>query len=76
MKIISESPCETENGGCSHDCLDRGDGQAVCSCPCGYFLDVDKVSGCPSGSTLDSQTHFQSRSSTKCKSGWTFTFTI
>ena len=42
--IISESPCETENGGCSHDCLDRGDGQAVCSCPCGYFLDVDKVS--------------------------------
>ena len=43
-KWILESPCETENGGCSHDCLDRGDGQAVCSCPCGYFLDIDKVS--------------------------------
>jgi len=59
MKIISESPCETENGGCSHDCLDRGDGQAVCSCPCGYFLDVDKVSGRPSGSKLGTKLTFR-----------------
>jgi len=41
-KHFIPSPCEIENGGCSHDCLDRGDGQAVCSCPCGYFLDIDK----------------------------------
>lgn len=34
-----ESPCLTENGGCSHDCIDRGDGIGQCVCPCGYELD-------------------------------------
>lgn len=29
----------TNNGGCSHDCIDRGDGLGQCVCPCGYELD-------------------------------------
>ena len=39
---FSESPCLTNNGGCSDDCIDRGDGIAVCVCPCGKTLDFDK----------------------------------
>lgn len=38
------SPCLENNGGCSHDCIDRGDGLAVCVCPCGHALGSDGVS--------------------------------
>jgi len=36
-----QSPCATNNGGCSHECLDRGDGNHKCICPCGQILGAD-----------------------------------
>ena len=41
VKEYIPSPCENNNGGCSHECIDRGDGNHKCVCPCGYSLDGD-----------------------------------
>lgn len=42
IRHYAPSPCTENNGGCSHQCLDRGDGQAKCACPCGFYLDSDQ----------------------------------
>lgn len=36
-----ESPCLTNNGGCSHECIDKGDMIPICVCPCGHTLADD-----------------------------------
>ena len=41
LKEYVQSPCATNNGGCSHECLDRGDGNHKCICPCGQTLGAD-----------------------------------
>lgn len=41
-KQSCESPCDTNNGGCSYRCTLRQDGNVVCSCPSGLMLASDK----------------------------------
>ena len=39
---LVQATCADNNGGCSHYCFDRGDGNgAQCSCPCGMKLSSD-----------------------------------
>jgi hypothetical protein len=45
-KEYQPSACSTNNGGCSHHCVDRGDGDARCVCPCGYKLDLSDRKTC------------------------------
>ena len=45
-KEYQPSACSTNNGGCSHQCVDRGDGDARCVCPCGYKLDLSDRKTC------------------------------
>lgn len=33
-------PCAENNGGCSHDCIDDGDGSSHCECHEGFVMNV------------------------------------
>uniref|UniRef100_A0A8R1TUT8 EGF-like domain-containing protein n=1 Tax=Onchocerca volvulus TaxID=6282 RepID=A0A8R1TUT8_ONCVO len=37
------SPCQTNNGGCSHICVKLPNGERSCICPVGYELQVDRA---------------------------------
>ncbi|CAG5109425.1 Oidioi.mRNA.OKI2018_I69.chr2.g3965.t3.cds [Oikopleura dioica] len=41
VKDYQESPCSNNKGGCSHECIDKGDMIPICVCPCGHTLAND-----------------------------------
>ncbi|XP_062373779.1 low-density lipoprotein receptor-related protein 6 isoform X2 [Sardina pilchardus] len=43
MREYSKHPCTSENGGCSHICIVKGDGSTRCSCPVHLMLLQDEL---------------------------------
>lgn len=42
--LSDKHPCTSDNGGCSHICIVKGDGTTRCSCPVHLVLLQDELS--------------------------------
>ncbi|XP_076823457.1 uncharacterized protein LOC143469592 [Clavelina lepadiformis] len=47
VSVLAADPCLTDNGGCSFQCLSRGNDDVRCGCPCGFTSSDNGVTCLP-----------------------------